>query len=34
MLKAAKMIDRVSLVGFPIVYAAYTAYVFGPTRGG
>lgn len=34
LLAAAKVIDRASLVGFPVVYAAYTAYVFGPTRGG
>ena len=34
LLGAAKVIDRASLVGFPVVYAAYTAYVFGPTRGG
>jgi len=34
LLAAAKVVDRASLVGFPVVYAAYTAYVFGPTRGG
>ena len=34
LLSTAKHIDRASLVGFPVVYAAYTGYVFGPSRGG